>query len=75
MRFSKVLHREKLREDYIAAFASANPTTKPTEVPQLSYENGWWIFRYPASTSIAARYREKAIIAITSALWARANTV
>jgi len=32
-----------LRDSYLEAFRAANPGSKE---PRLSYEHGWWVFRY-----------------------------
>jgi hypothetical protein len=65
--FSSVLHREKTREDWLVAFKAANPAA--IEVPEISYENGWWRFKY--QQGYVAKHRQAEVELMTRRLWAR----
>lgn len=70
MAFSDVLRREKVRDDFLAAFAAANPGKEP---PTLTYEAGWWCFRYRITGMVADRVRQRRLEEMTARLRARVS--
>jgi hypothetical protein len=56
---------DQLRNSYITAFRRANGIARE---PRISYENGWWVFRYGHDNHIDARYRTSKFIEITNRL-------
>ena len=50
-----------LRDLYLEAFHAANPNPSGG-VPNLTYESGWWCFRYRMTGSIPSRVREAELL-------------
>jgi len=64
--------RAALLESYLSAFRAANPDAYD-RVPRITYENGWWIFRYGDSDVIHSRYRTARLLHMRDALERRSN--
>lgn len=54
MAFSSVLAREKMRDDYLAAFREVN---SESPAPVLFYEDGWWCFYGLGGTAYSPPYK------------------
>lgn len=63
--------REKFRDAFLAARLGANPGTEP---PELTYENGWWCFRYRMTGMVPNRYRQAEVEQMLQRLLARAKS-
>lgn len=64
--------RERAQGNYLNAFAAANPDR---ELPILTYERGWWAFRYRSvGDLIDCRVRTSKLSAMTVALRRRVAT-
>lgn len=60
-----------LRNKYLAAFAAAYPMKEP---PFLTYEKGWWCFRYRMTGMIPNRYRTHQLQDMLATLHYKAQT-
>ncbi len=59
--------KAQLRRDYKRAFREANPSSN---VPDLSYKNGWWVFQ-SQSGFFERRVRRAQLVEMTERLRAR----
>lgn len=63
---------DRIRDQQLAAFMDAFRAANPdSEVPQVSYEHGWWCFRYRATGRVPSRVRTDRFLEMTERLIAR----
>jgi hypothetical protein len=59
-----------LIDEYIALFRKANPNTS---APTLTYEDGWFVFRYAATGLTPDRVRRAELVRLADRLRERVN--
>lgn len=64
----KPITNEEIISDYLDAFRSANPDS---EAPTISYDRGWFRFRY--AIGYDAPYRKVKMLSMTETLRSRVN--